>query len=141
MAMKRITIATALLGLTSPVSAADPFHATIGHLPGHEVAFITNYAAWSALSDEARAAYAAAALDQFIVDAPFVSTQKTDDLKELINCVHTLGVTPKAVARLISDRYAQVPDERNGSPAAVLTGFLAAGDFCGLMAAEMETGK
>jgi hypothetical protein len=122
MAMKRITIATALLGLTSPVSAADPFRATIGHLPGHEVAFITNYAAWSALSDEARAAYAAAALDQF-------------------NCVHTLGVTPKAVARLISDRYAQVPDERNGSPAAVLTGFLAAGDFCGLMAAEMETGK
>jgi hypothetical protein len=49
---------TALLGLTSPVLAEDPFHARIGHVSGHEVAFITNYAACSALSDETRAATA-----------------------------------------------------------------------------------
>jgi hypothetical protein len=115
---------------------ADPLPVTLGG--DANIAFVTNYAAWSALSDEAKAAYAAAVFDQYIIDAPDISFIKPGDFHEQLDCVRNLKATPESIARLISNRYAKSPAERHGSPAAVLTGYLAAGDFCATLTFEMQ---
>jgi hypothetical protein len=136
--MKRTTIiAAALLALAGP-AWADQRHVTLG---ADKFLFVDDYASWSALSDDERAVYAAAVFDQFIADSPTNKFLSAGELQEMYNCIRNLRATAASIARLISNRYAKVPAERLGGPAAVLTGYFAAGDFCGELTSEMKTGQ
>jgi len=135
--MRRLLLATAAttIALGAP-TLADRLHAPAINRAGWELTFLNGQHDWLSLSDEAKAAYAAAVFDEFSAEA-VGSNIALATLEDDRDCVLKLQATPQDIAKLITTRYANVPAERNGSPAAVLGAYLFAGDFCGELTFEM----